>query len=73
MSLSKENILLVADIIAEAVAGYEVAITQLRDALDALRSLYDEQNGPPMLAPRHRKAWLEAMRRAGEILKKHGV
>ena len=46
---------------------------QLRDALDALRALYDEQNGPPLLAPRHRKAWEEAMRRAGEILKKHGV
>ena len=45
----------------------------LRDALDALRALYDEQNGPPMLAPRHRKAWEEAMRRAAEILKKHGV
>lgn len=31
------------------------------DLLDALQSLYDSQNGPPLLAPRHVEFWNKAM------------
>ncbi len=40
-----------------------------RDRLiEALRELFDRQNGPPLLAPRHKNAWEAAMKQAEAAL-----
>lgn len=43
----------------------------LAEALAALRSLYDAQNGPPLLLPRHKESWGKAMEAARNVLLKH--
>lgn len=41
-----------------------------RDLCEALRLLYDAQNGPPLLAPRHVEFWNAAMAAAKTALAK---
>lgn len=45
-----------------------VAEQKLAAALEALLSLRDAQNGPPLLSPRHRQAWESAMAAAKAVL-----
>ena len=42
---------------------------QLTETINALQSLYDEQNGPPLI--RDKERWQEAMDEAGRLLVKH--
>jgi hypothetical protein len=51
---------------------FRARLELLNECLDALRDLYDRQNGPPLLAKRHKEAWESAMKKAEEVLKKHG-
>ncbi len=39
---------------------------------EALSSLYDQQNGPPLLSPRHKAAWEAAMEQARSVLASPG-
>lgn len=51
--------------VVEALAWYE---SQLDAAIDALETLCDLQNGPPL--PKYETAWTEAMGKARSIIKK---
>lgn len=51
-------------------SGKRIGKSELGDALDALRQLYDVQNGPPLI--KYEKDWTEAMELTKTILQKHG-
>lgn len=42
---------------------------KVKELVEALQALYDEQNGPPLI--RHQANWHRAMHRADELLTKH--
>ena len=45
------------------------ALLDLDDALDLLRELHDNQNGPPL--PKYAKRWEACMEKTIELLNKH--
>ena len=54
--------------IAELLVEVDRLRAELARALDALRDLYDEQNGPPLEHPRHKASWQAAMDKANKLL-----
>jgi hypothetical protein len=53
--------------LAKKEKDYEALMAQRDELIEALQSLYDEQNGPPLI--REEKHWKEAMDKAEKALK----
>jgi hypothetical protein len=50
------------------VSELEIQKERVATCLEAMRHLYDAQNGPPLLTPRHVEFWQTAMRYVAECL-----
>ena len=64
--MASQDVLNGIDIINRKDAEIELAEKEIKKLTDALRSLYDQQNGPPLI--RDEKHWQEAMDNAAKCL-----